>query len=411
MFRRPERRAGWTACRASAPQFDILSAPVAVRDKPGQNAVEQTSLIVGAPAPWFKCRSTSAPVYHFDTVAGRHVVLTFFGSAGEPAAARVLADFMAERQIFDDDKAIFFGVSIDPEDEAQERVRASMPGVRHFWDFDRAVSRLYGTARPNGQYARATFILDPALRIVAAIPIRQDGADHAALVLRTLKALISASRAFFSGSAPVLVVPHIFEPDFCRQLVALYEKDGGGDSGHMTQVGDKTIGVIDHSMKRRRDASIDDVELRKACVVRLETRLKPAIARAFQFNATRLERHIVSCYDGTDQGFFRAHRDNTTNATAYRRFAVSLFLNTGEYEGGQLRFPEFGDRLYTAPIGGAVVFSCSLLHEAMPVTRGKRYMYLPFLFDDAAEVQRQECLRNLGEDNSLADDGAGPPVK
>ena len=47
----------------------------------------------------------------------------------------------------------------------------------------------------------------------------------------------------------------------------------------------------------------------------------------------------------------------------HRRFAVSLNLNTGDYEGGCLRFPEFGPHLYVAPAGGAVVFSCSLLHE------------------------------------------------
>jgi hypothetical protein len=37
-----------------------------------------------------------------------------------------------------------------------------------------------------------------------------------------------------------------------------------------------------------------------------------------------------------------------------------------------------------------VVFSCSLLHEAMPVTRGKRYMFLPFLYDEAGARVRAE---------------------
>ena len=31
-----------------------------------------------------------------------------------------------------------------------------------------------------------------------------------------------------------------------------------------------------------------------------------------------------------------------------------------------------------------MVFSCSLLHEATPVTKGTRYAVLPFLYDDAA---------------------------
>jgi hypothetical protein len=75
----------------------------------------------------------------------------------------------------------------------------------------------------------------------------------------------------------------------------------------------------------------------------------PEIHKAFQFLATRMERYIVACYDAQEAGHFRPHRDNTTKGTAHRRFAVSLFLNTGEYEGGHLRFPEYGSALYSAP--------------------------------------------------------------
>jgi predicted 2-oxoglutarate/Fe(II)-dependent dioxygenase YbiX len=98
----------------------------------------------------------------------------------------------------------------------------------------------------------------------------------------------------------------------------------------------------------------------------------------------------VACYDAAEGGYFRAHRDDTTKGTARRRYAVSLFLNPDEYEGGYLRFPEFGNLLYSAPIGGAVVFSCSLLHEATKVTRGRRYMFLPFSYDEAAAKFREE---------------------
>jgi hypothetical protein len=35
-----------------------------------------------------------------------------------------------------------------------------------------------------------------------------------------------------------------------------------------------------------------------------------------------------------------------------------------------------------------VVFSCALMHEAMPVSRGRRYAFLPFLFDESgAEIR------------------------
>jgi predicted 2-oxoglutarate/Fe(II)-dependent dioxygenase YbiX len=95
-------------------------------------------------------------------------------------------------------------------------------------------------------------------------------------------------------------------------------------------------------------------------------------------------------------GQFQPHRDNTTKGTAHRRFAVTINLNDEEYEGGDLRFPEYGPRTYRAPTGGAVAVSCSLLHEATVVTRGRRIAYLPFLYDEAAEKIRAVNLKFLG---------------
>ncbi|HSA82007.1 MAG TPA: hypothetical protein VLE23_14415, partial [Geminicoccaceae bacterium] len=43
------------------------------------------------------------------------------------------------------------------------------------------------------------------------------------------------------------------------------------------------------------------------------------------------------------------------------------------------------------------VFSCSLLHEAQPVTAGRRYAFLPFLYDEAAARIRVANNRYLGE--------------
>ena len=44
-----------------------------------------------------------------------------------------------------------------------------------------------------------------------------------------------------------------------------------------------------------------------------------------------------------------------------------------------------------------MVFSCSLLHEALPVTKGVRYVFLPFLYDDAAAEIREQNNAFLGE--------------
>src|SRR5215216_6112080 len=85
------------------------------------------TLLPGDPAPW---RSGSNPRFAFDTVAGRYVVLGFYGSAGDPRGRQALAEVIARRAFFDDERAAFFGVSLDPEDEAQKRVTESMPGLR-----------------------------------------------------------------------------------------------------------------------------------------------------------------------------------------------------------------------------------------------------------------------------------------
>ena len=52
------------------------------------------------------------------------------------------------------------------------------------------------------------------------------------------------------------------------------------------------------------------------------------------------------------------------------------------------------------------MFSCALLHAVTPVTKGKRYAFLPFLYDEAAAKIRAENQQFL-EDKSLAVNIAG----
>jgi peroxiredoxin/predicted 2-oxoglutarate/Fe(II)-dependent dioxygenase YbiX len=364
---------------------------------------------VGEPAPWFTARSTNNPKFHFHTMAGRYVVLAFFGSAAGQQVQELLAEVVRRRACFDDENACFFGVSCDPEDESSGRVKESLPGLRYFWDFDREVSRAYGVAGdgPGGEpYRPHTLVLDPRLRVVGVLALGDAPADHVGKVVELLRRLppVGPVRAA-TVQAPILVVPYLFEPELCKTLIDYYERHGGRESGFMREVGGKTVELHDAAHKKRRDQEIEDEGLRKACVARIHARLVPEIHTAYQFQATRIERYLVACYDAESGGHFRAHRDNTTKGTAHRRFAVSLNLNTGAYEGGMLRFPEFGPQVYTAPAGGAVVFSCSLLHEATPVTRGKRYAFLPFLYDEAAAKIRDENRQYLA---AAAPEEAGP---
>jgi predicted 2-oxoglutarate/Fe(II)-dependent dioxygenase YbiX len=46
------------------------------------------------------------------------------------------------------------------------------------------------------------------------------------------------------------------------------------------------------------------------------------------------------------------------------------------------------DHRYHPAVGEGIVFSASLLHEATPVTLGRRYVLLTFLHDARAEAHR-----------------------
>ena len=370
-----------------------------------------TPLQVGEPAPHFWGRTSSNKRFAFHTAAGRYVVVCLFGSAAEPRTAQVLALLRERVERFDDKYATFFGVSTDADDETLQRVADRRPGMRFFWDADRAISALFGSIAADASFQAHTYVLDPNLRVLLSLPMTQPAETHVAAlcgVLDQLPALPGPHRA--RPQAPVLVVPRVFEPGLCKALIEHYNARGGRDSGFMRDVDGKTVAIVDHSHKRRRDCDIEDQTLIRACMTRVHARLVPEVHKAFQFQATRMERYIVSCYDAAEAGHFNPHRDNTTLGTAHRRFAVSLFLNSGEYEGGLLRFPEYGNALYSAPLGGAVVFSCSLLHEATTVTRGLRYMFVPFLHDEAAQKVREANAKYLGNADEQDSDTVNRPA-
>lgn len=346
---------------------------------------------VGEAAPWFHAAALSGSSrYAFDTAAGRPVLMLFFGSAAHPASAAALARVQERRALFDDANAAFFGVTVDPVDSAKARIVQQLPGVRFFLDHDRAVSRAFG-AENEGAYHGHFLLLDRSLRVVARYGVTQPDA-----ALDAFAALVAEPAT--PDWAPVVMVPNVLEPELCRRLIDLYEADGGSESGFMRDVGGMTKLLVDPGHKVRRDYLVEEPELARGLNQRLMHRLLPMVRRAFMFEATRVERLLVGCYEAESGGHFRAHRDNTSKGTAHRRFAVTINLNAGEYDGGDLMFPEFGPRTYRAPTGGAVVFSCALLHQAMPVTRGRRFAFLPFLYDEAGAKLREENARFLEGD-------------
>ncbi len=193
--------------------------------------------------------------------------------------------------------------------------------------------------------------------------------------------------------APVLIVPDVLSASLCRELIQHFDA-GRSTFGGMASVGADGAAVhkIDAGKKHRYDLVLGAGDPYLSLVLSgVVSRCVPEIARAFHVDIAHTDRILLARYDESG-GYFRRHRDNAAPSVAFRQFALSLNLND-DYDGGHLLFPEYNDRRYRPPAGAGVVFSCSLLHEAASVTRGRRYCALTFLHDAAAQARWMSTSR------------------
>jgi hypothetical protein len=180
-------------------------------------------------------------------------------------------------------------------------------------------------------------------------------------------------------------VPDVLSPADCQRLISVFVMQGHTflESGHGEPppgIGDHKMRILEYGRKDRIDHRIMSRETNAFIDARLKGRLLPEIYKCFQYKVTKREIFRIGCYEGERGGALHGHRDNTQANVAHRRFACSINLNTEQFEGGGLRFPEYGDQEYRPETGAAIVFSCSLLHEPMHVTTGKRYVLLATLY-------------------------------
>jgi predicted 2-oxoglutarate/Fe(II)-dependent dioxygenase YbiX/peroxiredoxin len=353
------------------------------------------TIILGDPAPWFGLPLIGEGSFNLQVAAGRWIVLSFLGSPDNPRVKEEIVALLCDARQFDEDRLVFYGVLTAPPEDPEHYCALGTAAVGFLADYDGEISRQYGAAGTP-----RTVVLDPMLRAVADIPWDYpDG--HASAVLKVLSGLPPVDdSAGVPLTAPALIVPRVFDFALCDFLVGFYEKFGGMDSGFLLDSDGKTSTVVDYRVKRRSDLPVAAPQLREAIRDQIVRRLLPAVDRFFQFQATRMDRYIVACYDSAIGGHFYRHRDNVNAGAQHRRFAISMNLNS-DYDGCDLMFPEFGRRAYRAPCGGAIVFSCGALHQVTPVTRGRRYAFLAFLYGEADAALRETNNAKLHDGEQL----------
>ncbi|HEY1452115.1 MAG TPA: 2OG-Fe(II) oxygenase [Roseiarcus sp.] len=322
----------------------------------------------------------------FDSFPGRAIVLAFLDSADDPGADAALLALTAHRRLVEAGKAAFFAVLLEPGPSARSRLEARFPAVRFLWDDGgESLASAFGAAR-------TLVVLDPMLRVIDVAPLGEYD--------RLLEALDRAAAPIPSRAdcrpAPLLTLADVLEPELCRHLIDCFERGGGRESGFMQDVEGRSVENFDGEWKRRRDFLLTDPRLIAPIRARIGRRIGPEIRKAFQIAVTRIERDLIARYDAETGGRFGPHRDDTGLSVAHRRFAVSINLNA-DFDGGEISFPEYSPQSFKAAPGTAVVFSASILHQVSRVTRGRRYVFLTFLFDEEAERLRQANLKAAQE--------------
>jgi predicted 2-oxoglutarate/Fe(II)-dependent dioxygenase YbiX len=291
-------------------------------------------------ALWDACKAAIATLV---VVAGNGVApaaALWSKLGGSPEAPLLLCD--AERKFLSSLLAPAGGVGFGPATALRMRVIALDPNQRVATTFD----------------TRALLAAAEAMGAVADSVRTSGGGD---LVLRT-------------AMAPCLVLPRVFEPDFCTQLIRLWGKGDHRDSGVSSRYGNVNVSHL----KQTEDYTIVEPMMLKSVSDRLAYRIGPELTKVFGYDREfTFDSHVVLSYSAEGKHFFGAHRDNGAPTTSNRSFAVSLNLND-DFEGGELAFPEYAGVRVCPPLGAAAVFSCSLLHVAMPVTRGRRYVLTTF---------------------------------
>ena len=332
-------------------------------------------------APRLKLRRPSGADFDLfsDDQSGRFHVLVFAGSLAGPKAGAVVQSFAAARDALDET-----GVRLHlvlPAAEADRGTAAAFPVLA---DPDGSALRLvHGGMTGDGASVLA---VAPNGHVLLRLDAGSDG-DPAAAVLERVRPLAERRRAAGVPSihAPVLVVPDVLSAEDCRRLIGIYAMQGQEfvEPGHNQLQGRTTdckMRIPEYGRNDRIDHWVCAPQTNNFIDSRLVPRLMPEIQKAFNYQVTRHERYRIACYEGYRGGSQHGHRDNTLPFVAHRRFAVTINLNADEYEGAELRFPEFSEAAYKTPTGSAIVFSCSLLHEVMAMRSGRRFALLAFLF-------------------------------
>jgi predicted 2-oxoglutarate/Fe(II)-dependent dioxygenase YbiX len=337
---------------------------------------------VGDVAPLTFGMTRNGAFYSFEAQAGRPAIVILAGTLPFAALDALLQALMQRSSDFVSHEADLV-VLVDARNgdlrtyaqaEAPTwRVIFCEPGMFSLWGFENSEAALV--------------VLDRSLRVISLAGCA-DARAATELALGAVASNVVEPARDILLPAPVLHIPNIFSAAFCDELIDLFEKSPHR-AGGMASVDDKGVAFhkIDEGKKRRNDVVLPTGDRRHGQAMAALVRIcLPEMKKAFHFEASHTDRILIARYDDTG-GYFKRHRDNAAPSVSFRQFALSVNLNSEDYEGGCLLFPEYNSHRYKPGRGAGIIFSSSLLHEATPVTKGRRYVLLTFFHNDEAQAR------------------------
>jgi predicted 2-oxoglutarate/Fe(II)-dependent dioxygenase YbiX len=343
---------------------------------------QSQDIAVGERAPFIVAAAANDAFFSLDGQAGRPAVLILLGKRPREQVLPLLQAFETAKPAFAAHRADIVPLASMANASLTEYAMNYAGPLPVFFGASDDIFRLGAGQRFVG------LVVDRGSRLTAIVET-DNCADFVDCALHEISLFTRDAGRIASTSAPVLIVPNLIDRGFCRELIERFET-GPHEAGVMasTNGAGSSYAKLDAAKKLRRDFLLEPMDsLHGRVVETLARRLVPEVKRGFQTEVRHLDRILIARYDDTG-GYFRRHRDDAAANISYRQFAVSLNLNTHEYEGGNVMFPEFSDDHFSPPAGAAAVFSASLLHEALPVTRGRRYVLLTFMHGAEAEARR-----------------------
>ncbi|MCZ8135445.1 MAG: redoxin domain-containing protein [Porphyrobacter sp.] len=318
-----------------------------------------------------------------DHISGKHLIMAFLGDPESERTAALLSALAGMEARLEAAHATVLAISASSDAAANKaRKRDAGFGWPIIGDASGALFASYGLHKGTDRADRLV-LLTPYRQIRTWFDIEGDATSALGTIMDILHNAGAAEETRWSPPhAPVLVVPNVFSPEECANLVQSVVTD----TPFMVRQprpgevpGNYKIPVYDHFRQDRIDLIIKDRNTLAILDERIFGRIVPMIKKAFAFDVTRREDLHIARYVGRREGITMGHRDNMEPPGAHRRFALSVSLND-DYEGGGISFREFSPKAYRVPAGTAMVFSSSLLHEVEETTSGVRYNLISHFF-------------------------------